>query len=181
MWLRGVLGLVSLICWGVGSLVIGLAQEPHFSAAIQHGDCEDLGEVMAPRTPPVIAAGEPRGNPAALPAASSFTTVPSSFDAFRLEEHASGLSPASPDQVLTCADIGGPLTAAGALIIGLPAEQPAGTSSVAFLRPTGNPAQTAISLFVTAASLDARTGRLGTAVSQEPVWAGHAIGGAVPG
>jgi hypothetical protein len=31
--LRSVLGLVSLICWGVGSLVIGLAQEPAFVTA----------------------------------------------------------------------------------------------------------------------------------------------------
>ena len=33
MRVKSVLGLVSLICWGVGSLVIGLAQEPAFVTA----------------------------------------------------------------------------------------------------------------------------------------------------
>src|SRR4051812_30793463 len=96
-WLRSVVGIVNLICWGASSLVIGLAQEPRFSAAIQHGDCDDLGEVVAPLTLPEIATGPRRGNAAALPAASSSTEVPISFDALRTGEYAVVLAPAGAD------------------------------------------------------------------------------------
>jgi hypothetical protein len=88
VWVRGVLGLVRLVGWSMGSPGISVAQEVSIAAAIHQGDCADLGDGVAFLTPPVIATGPQRGKAAALPAASSITEVPVSFDALRTSAYA---------------------------------------------------------------------------------------------
>ena len=58
------------------------------------------------------------------------------------------------DNVLACGAIGGPLTEAGRLVIGLAPAQDSGVSGVAFLAPSADGAQTNISLFITGGSVD---------------------------
>ena len=50
-----------------------IAQQTGVAAAIHQGNCDDVGDVVAPLVEAVVGEGDLRGNAAAIPAASSFT------------------------------------------------------------------------------------------------------------
>jgi acid phosphatase type 7 len=166
MWLRRLVATGWFVAWSSGSLLSGLAQETPFSAALQHGACSDLGDIVAPLTTSVRPTGAWHGQDAALPATSSFTTVPVSLAALGTSEHAIVIASPAGERVVACGDLGGRLTEAGALVIGLRSAQDSGITGIAFLQPSDDSAQTDISLFVTDASEDARTGPRDAAASQ---------------
>jgi hypothetical protein len=131
----------------------GSAQQTGVAAEIRQGNCDEVGEVVAPLVEARLPAGERRGNATAMPAANSFTTVPISLDALTASDHAIVVPFPVGDELVACGDIGGTLTEAGGLVIGL-SDGDVGISGIAYLGPSTDPVQTNISLFITGEGLD---------------------------
>jgi hypothetical protein len=89
-----------------------------------------------------------------MPAANSFTTVPLSLAALTASDHAIVIPFPVGEELVACGDIGGTLTEAGALIVGLSPQGDTEISGIAYLSPSADPTQTDISLFVTGEGLD---------------------------
>lgn len=118
-----------------------MAQDETFSATIVEGDC-DGDTVVAQLTDLILPTGSPIGSSTGRTAASSFTTVPVSFDQLTATEHAVQAGE-------SCGTIGGVLNPAGALIIALTSPTSDGDSGIAYLSPnTTDPSQTDVSLFL---------------------------------
>jgi hypothetical protein len=138
----------------VGATPDGVAQQSGVAVDIRQGNCEELGDVVAPLVAATIPEGEPRGNAAAMAAASSFTTVPLSLEALITGDHAIVMPFPAGDEVVACGEIGGVLTEAGALVVGIRPQGEEDISGIAFLSPSADPAQTSISLFLAGESFE---------------------------
>src|SRR5215213_7652533 len=92
-------------------------------AHIHTGNCDEIGEVVAPLTDLTGATGGDRVGQArrAIPAESSFTSVPMTLDAILGADHVIyvHLSAEEIDTYIACGEIGGQLSPDGSLIIGL--------------------------------------------------------------
>jgi hypothetical protein len=132
----------------------GSAQQTGVAAEIRQGNCDQVGEVVAPLVEARLPAGEPRGNAAAMPAANSFTTVPLSLAALTASDHAIVIPFPVEDRLVACGAIGGTLTEAGSLIVGLAPQGDTEISGIVYLSPSPDPTQTNVSLFVTGEGLD---------------------------
>lgn len=132
----------------------GSAQQDGLAAAIHHGTCDAIGDVIATLGDAVVPDGERRGIQTAMPTASSFTTAPISLDAMIASDHAIVVPYSAGDQSIACGDIGGSLTDAGALIVGISPHGDTDVSGIAFLSPGADPTQTNISLFLSGADLE---------------------------
>jgi hypothetical protein len=138
----------------VGAMQVGgLAQQTGIAAEIRQGNCDEVGDVVAPLAEAVIPEGDERGSAAAIPAASSFTTVPISLEALTASDHAIVVPFPAGDELVACGEIGGTLTEAGALIIGLSPQGDTDISGIAYLSPSPDPTQTTISLFISGEDL----------------------------
>ena len=80
--------LMIVVSTAIAAADPGLAQPTGIASAIHQGNCDDVGDAVAPLVDMTIAEGEPSGNAAALPAANSFTTVPISLEALAASDHA---------------------------------------------------------------------------------------------
>src|SRR3712207_3214660 len=80
--------LVIFVCAAVAAPAVGSAQQTGVAAEIHRGNCDEVGDVVAPLVEIKLPAGERRGHPAAMPAANSFTTVPISLEALTASDHA---------------------------------------------------------------------------------------------
>jgi hypothetical protein len=132
----------------------GMAQQTGIATEIRQGNCDDVGNVVAPLAEAVISQGEPRGSAAAMPAANSFTTVPISLEALAASDHAIAVPFPAGEEIVACGDIGGTRTEAGGLVIGLSPLGDTEISGIAYLSPSPDPAQTTISLFVSGEDLE---------------------------
>ena len=132
----------------------GMAQQTGIAAAIRQGNCDDVGDVVAPLAEAVIPQGEPRGSAAAMPAANSFTTVPISLEALAASDYAIVVPFPAGEEIVACGDIGGTLTEVGGLVIGIGPQDGTEISGIAYLSPSPDPAQTTISLFVSGEDLE---------------------------
>ena len=126
-------------------------------AHIHSGDCENLGEIVAPLTDLTAPAGQAVGqrNRAAI-AETSFTRVPLRLDAIVADDHAVNvhLSAEEIGTYIACGEIGGVIDpATGALVIGLREQNNSGFTGIAYLAPGADGASTDVSLFI------AETGR----------------------
>jgi hypothetical protein len=122
-----------------------MAQDETLPAAVIEGGCESE-TVIAQLTDLVLPTGSTIGAATGRTAASSFTTVPVSFDQLIATEHAIQAGE-------SCGAIGGSPNAAGALIIVLDSSTPDGDSGIAYLSPgAADPSQTDVSLFVAPAA-----------------------------
>jgi hypothetical protein len=121
-------------------------------AHIHVGNCDEIGEVVAPLTELTGAAGGDRVGQArrAIPAESSFTSVPLTLDAILGADHAINvhLSAEEIDTYIACGEIGGSLSPDGSLIIGLRELNDSGFTGIAFLAPGADGASTDISTFI---------------------------------
>jgi hypothetical protein len=148
------IALVVFISAAVATPAGGRAQQTGIAAEIRQGNCDEVGDVVAPLVEARLPAGEPRGNAAALPAANSFTTVPLSLEALTVSDHAVVIPFPVGEELVACGDIAGTLTEAGALIVGISPQGEVGMSGIAYLSPSADPAQTNVSLFVSGEGLD---------------------------
>jgi hypothetical protein len=138
----------------VGATPDGVAQQSGVASEIRQGTCEEPGEVVAPLVEATVPAGEPRGNAEAMPAATSFTTIPLSLAALVASDHALVVPFPVGDELVACGELGGLLTEAGGLVVGIRPQGDVGISGIAFLSPSADGAQTNVSLFISGEGLD---------------------------
>jgi uncharacterized cupredoxin-like copper-binding protein len=121
-------------------------------AHIHTGTCKEVGEVVAPLTDLTGATGGDRVGQSrrAIPAESSFTSVPMTLDAILGEDHVVNvhLSAEEIGTYIACGEIGGMLTPEGAVIIGLRELNNSGFTGIAYLAPGADGASTDVSVFV---------------------------------
>jgi hypothetical protein len=121
-------------------------------AHIHTGTCREIGEVVAPLTDLTGATGGDRVGQArrAIPAESSFTSVPLTLDAILGADHLVNvhLSADDIDTYIACGEIGGMLSPEGAVIIGLRELNNSGFTGIAYLAPGADGASTDVSVFV---------------------------------
>src|SRR5215212_8923429 len=121
-------------------------------AHIHTGTCDEIGEVVAPLTDLTGATGGDRVGQArrAIPAESSFTSVPLTLDAILGEDHVVNvhLSAEEIETYIACGEVGGMLTPEGAVIIGLRELNNSGFTGIAYLAPGADGASTDVSVFV---------------------------------
>ena len=139
-------------------------------AHIHTGTCDEVGEVVAPLTDLTGATGGDRVGQArrAIPAESSFTSVPMTLDAILGADHVVNvhLSAEQIDIYIACGEIGGTLTPEGTVIIGLREMNDSGFTGIAYLAPGADGASTDVSVFV-APTLDEGPNRSRNAEEEE--------------
>jgi hypothetical protein len=121
-------------------------------AHIHNGNCDDLGDIVAPLTDLTEPTTGDRLGQArrAIPAETSYTVVPMTLDAILGSDHAVNVH-LSADQIgtyIACGDIGGRLTPNGALAIGLHEMSNSGYTGIAYLNPDPNGTSTDVSVFI---------------------------------
>jgi hypothetical protein len=150
--------LVVFVCAAVAAPTVGSAQQTGVAAEIHQGNCDEVGDVVAPLVEARLPQGGRRGSATAMPAANSFTTVPLSLDALTASDHVIVVPVPAGDELVACGEIGGTLTEAGALIVGLAPQGDegisGGISGIAYLSPSSDPTQTNVSLFITGEELN---------------------------
>jgi hypothetical protein len=149
-----VVALVIVASTVVAAPAIGIAQQTGVAADIRQGNCDELGDIVAPLVEARIPEGTQRGNAAGMPAANSFTTVPISLAALTASEHAIVVPFPVGEELVVCGEIGGALTEGGSLIVGIGSPGDLDISGIAYLSPGADPARTNISLFITGEGLD---------------------------
>jgi hypothetical protein len=121
-------------------------------AHIHTGTCDEIGEVVAPLTNLTGATGSDRVGQArrAIPAESSFTSVPLTLDAILGADHVVNvhLSEEEIGTYIACGEVGGMLTPEGAVIIGLRELNDSNFTGIAYLAPGADGASTDVSAFV---------------------------------
>lgn len=111
----------------------------------------DLGQVVSPLNGPAAPVGDAQGQDGAAPAASSVTAIDLPFDDLLADAHAIAVLAADAEDapVVACGEIGGTLTANGALVVGLREANGSGVAGVAILAPSAlDPATSDVSVFV---------------------------------
>jgi uncharacterized cupredoxin-like copper-binding protein len=161
-WLGALGALLVLALLAVGGGQAIRAQEATPAAAggdatmprpahIHSGDCVNLGDVVQPLTNLTAATGRAEGQRnRAIPAESSFTTVPMMLDQILASDHAINvhLSAAQIGTYIACGEIGGARDANGALTIGLRELNNSGYTGIAYLIPTADGTGTNVSVFI---------------------------------
>jgi hypothetical protein len=90
----------------VGATPDGVAQQSGVAVDIRQGNCEELGDVVAPLVAATIPEGEPRGSAEAMPAATSFTTIPLSLGALLASDHTLVIPFPAGDETVACGELG---------------------------------------------------------------------------
>jgi hypothetical protein len=126
----------------------GVAAHP---VHIHSGNCDELGEVVAPLSDLVAPEGDRVGQRnRAAQGATSFTNVPLTLDAILAEDHAinAHLSADQIDVYIACGEIGGVKAPDGSLTIGLREESDSGYTGIAYLVPGADGASTDVTVFL---------------------------------
>ena len=145
--LHGMVTLVAgMLCMAAGHSSV-LAQSAGLEGAVQQGTCDRLADSVSDSTPFFFGIGEHRGNNEAIPAASSFATIPIPFETLVAADHAVTASDAA-GAIVVCGEIAGTPTDDGALIVGLRTEDKSAITGVAFLAPSDDGSQTDVTLMV---------------------------------
>jgi uncharacterized cupredoxin-like copper-binding protein len=150
--LAGMVALSGPAAWAQDATPEAVEAMPPRPAHIHTGTCNEVGEVIAPLTDLTGATGGDRVGQArrAIPAESSFTSVPMTLDAILGSDHVVNvhLSAEEIDTYIACGEIGGMLTPEGAVIIGLGEMDNSGFTGIAYLAPGADGASTDVSVFV---------------------------------
>jgi len=150
--LRGLVTLVAGMTLLLAGHVSVAAQSAGLEGAVHQGTCDRIEDSVSDLTPSLLGVGEHRGSSEAIPAVSSFSTIPLSLDALLANDHVVTATEPGGD-IVACGEIGGTRTDSGALIIGLKPSEDSAIAGIAYLAPTGDPSQTDVSLFVAGESL----------------------------
>ena len=130
---------------------VALAVPPARPAHIHSGNCVELGDVVVPLNDLTAPVGEALGQAdASVPAESSFTNVPITFDAILAADHAINihLSGEQIETYIACGDLGGFIDANGSLVVGLREETISGYTGIAFVSPGADGVSTDVSVFI---------------------------------
>jgi hypothetical protein len=159
---RGLLTLAGAGALALTSAISGLtvsAQDATPSAAgasphpvhIHTGNCNELGEVVAPLSDLVTPEGDRVGQRnRASQGATSYTNVPLTMDAILGGDHAinAHLSADQIDVYIACGEIGGIVAPDGSLTIGLGEQSDSGYTGIAYLVPGADGASTDVTVFL---------------------------------
>ena len=121
---------------------------------IHSGNCDELGDVVAPLSDLIAATGDHVGQVGrAIPVESSYSNVPLTLDAILGADHAVNVHESAENigVYIACGDVGGALTPNGALIVGLHEDSDSGYTGVAYLQPAADGASTDVTVFITRA------------------------------
>jgi hypothetical protein len=150
--LAGMVALSGPAAWAQDATPGAAEVSPARPAHIHTGTCDEIGEVVAPLTDLTGATGGDRVGQArrAIPAESSFTSVPLTLDAILGADHVVNvhLSAEEIDTYIACGEVGGVLSPEGAVIIGLRELNNSGFTGIAYLAPGADGASTDVSAFV---------------------------------
>jgi hypothetical protein len=167
----------ALVATGVlGAAMPVMGQGAAVPVEIRAGSCDDPGSTVSFLSDVPRLERAPIGAPDAIPAASSFSSVPVALEALTGEDHIVLVPSGDGDRVLSCGAIGGPLTEGGSLIIGLEAEGRGGLTGIAYFSPNADPSFTDVSVFLAGRSLTATR----TSVTSEQPAVAQAAPTAVP-
>ncbi|MCA9863803.1 MAG: hypothetical protein KC432_12310 [Thermomicrobiales bacterium] len=139
----------------LGTVVPAMAQGAAVPIEIRAGSCDDPGSTVSSLADVPRLESAPIGAPDAIPASSSFSSVPVALDALTGADHILLVPSADGDNVLSCGAIGGPPTDSGALIIGLEATGRGGLTVIAYFAPNADPSLTDVSVFLAGRALTA--------------------------
>lgn len=139
----------------LGTVVPAMAQGAAVPIEIRAGLCDDPGSTVSSLADVPRLESAPIGAPDAIPASSSFSSVPVALDALTGADHILLVPSADGDNVLSCGAIGGPPTDSGALIIGLEATGRGGLTGIAYFAPNADPSLTDASVFLAGRALTA--------------------------
>jgi hypothetical protein len=134
-------------------------------AHIHTGNCDNIGDVVAPLTDLTAPDGDRVGQAnRAILAQSSFTNVPLPLDAILAGDHAINIHLSAEDIgfYLACGELGGVLDPGGALTIGLREQNDAGFTGIAYLAPSADGASTDVSVFVAQSDENGIGGEMGS-------------------
>ncbi len=118
---------------------------------IHSGNCDELGEVVAPLTDLTAPEGDRVGQRnRAAQGDTSFTNVPLTLDAILANDHAinAHLSVDQIDVYIACGEVGGVIAPDGSLTIGLREESDSGYTGIAYLAPGADGASTNVTVFL---------------------------------
>ncbi|MDQ2654213.1 MAG: hypothetical protein M3Z20_14365 [Chloroflexota bacterium] len=118
---------------------------------IHSGNCDELGEVVAPLTDLTAPEGDRVGQRnRASQGVTSFTSVPLTLDAILAEDHAinAHLSADQIDVYIACGELGGVMAPDGSLTIGLRELNDSGYTGIAYLAPGADGASTDVTVFL---------------------------------
>src|SRR5215216_959074 len=150
--LAGMVALSGPAAWAQDATPRAADVMPPRPAHIHTGTCDEIGEVVAPLTDLTGATGGDRVGQArrAIPAESSYTSVPLTLDAILGADHVVNvhLSEEEIGTYIACGEVGGMLTPEGAVIIGLRELNDSGFTGIAYLAPAADGASTDVSVFV---------------------------------
>ena len=135
---------------------------------IHSGNCSQLGDVVQPLTDLTGGDGDRVGQARrAIAGESSYTSVPMTLDAILTGGHAINVHQSAEEigTYIACGEIGGRLTANGALIIGLRQQSGSGYTGIAYLAPGADGASTDVSVFIAATQGRARDRAAGAAAT----------------
>jgi hypothetical protein len=159
--LAGMVVLGGPAAWAQDATPEAVETAPPRPAHIHVGTCNEVGEVVAPLTDLTGGTGDRVGQARrAIPAESSFTSVPLTLDAILGADHVVNvhLSAEEIETYIACGEIGGSLSPDGSVIIGLREMNNSGFTGIAYLAPGADGASTDVSTFV-APTLDQRRNR----------------------
>ena len=139
----------------LGAVVPTMAQGAGFPVEIRVGSCDEPREAVGTLAEVPRLENASIGASDAIPAASSFSSVPLALDALTAADHIVLVPSTDGDNVLSCGAIGGPPTQDGAVIIGLEAEGRGGLTGIAYFSPNADPSVTDVSVFLAGRSLAA--------------------------
>ncbi|MFT4037877.1 MAG: hypothetical protein QM692_06830 [Thermomicrobiales bacterium] len=137
----------------LGTVAPVMGQGASFPVEIHEGVCDDPGSAVSMLTDVPRQSAATIGAADAIPASSSFTSVPLSLDAITGSDHVVLVPAGNGDTVLACGAIGGVRQAEGALIIGLEAEGRGGLTGIVYFSPSADPTVTDVSVFLAGRSL----------------------------
>lgn len=126
----------------------GMAAHP---VHIHSGNCDELGEVVAPLSDLIAPEGDRVGQRnRAAQGDTSYTNVPLTMDAILAEDHAinAHLSADQIDVYIACGEIGGVMAPDGSLTIGLREQGDSGYTGIAYLVPGADGASTDVTVFL---------------------------------
>ena len=126
----------------------GMAAHP---VHIHAGNCDELGEVVAPLTDLTAPEGDRVGQRnRAAQGSTSYTSVPLTLDAILAADHAinAHLSADQIDVYIACGEIGGVVAPDGSLTIGLGQQSDSGYTGIAYLAPGADGASTDVTVFL---------------------------------
>ncbi|MEZ4561282.1 MAG: hypothetical protein R2853_00910 [Thermomicrobiales bacterium] len=152
-------GAGALLLTGVVSGFTASAQDatPPAAGATAHpvhihaGNCDELGEVVAPLSDLVAPVGDRVGQRnRAAQGDTSYTNVPLTMDAILATDHAinAHLSVDQIDVYIACGEIGGVIAPDGSLTIGLREQSDSGYTGIAYLVPGADGASTDVTVFL---------------------------------